>query len=84
MNEKDRVQVVLRLSKPLAERIDYYCDKMGMTRSAFCTQAIGEKIMQYDKSFEMVESVFGNRVKDNDVSSMLKALQSFAEKPEQP
>jgi len=50
--EKARIQVIV--SKEIAERIDFYANKMGLSRSALCCQFIGQSVMGYDKAFEMV------------------------------
>lgn len=50
-----RVQV--NLSDSMVSRVDDYADKMGVSRSALCSMLIGQSIMSYDKSFEVVDSI---------------------------
>lgn len=50
-----RVQV--NLSDEMVEKVDAYAAKMGVNRSALCAVLIGQGILTYDKSFEVVESV---------------------------
>lgn len=50
-----RIQV--NLSDEMVEKVDSYASKMGVNRSALCAVIIGQGILTYDKSFEVVESV---------------------------
>lgn len=50
-----RVQV--NLSDSMVSRVDDYADKMGVSRSALCSMLIGQSMMSYDKSFEVVDSI---------------------------
>lgn len=53
--EKIRIQVIV--SKEMAERIDFYANKMGLSRSALCCQFIGKSVMGYDKAFDMANNL---------------------------
>jgi len=57
MNEK-KVTLQVVVSQKLADRIDYYANYMGMSRSGLCASIIGQGILGYDK----VGSVFENYV----------------------
>lgn len=57
---KDRTKIVITVSTDMANRIDLYCQKMGVSRSALCGMLIGQGIMGYDKSFEVVDRMGGS------------------------
>lgn len=48
-----RVQV--NVDDEMVKKIDLYAKKMGVTRSALCSVFIGQGIMGYDKSFEILD-----------------------------
>lgn len=50
-----RVQV--NVSDELVEKIDNYAKTMGVSRSALCSVFIGQGVMGYDKSFQLVENL---------------------------
>lgn len=54
---KDRTRVVITVSTGMANRIDMYSEKMGVSRSALCGMIIGQGIMGYDKSFDVLEKM---------------------------
>lgn len=43
------------VSDEVAERVKEYSSFLGMSVSAFCSIAIGEKIMQYKKAYEVFD-----------------------------
>lgn len=57
-----RVQV--SVSDEMVNRVDEYAHKMGVSRSALCSMLIGQGIMNYDKSMDLL-SLIGNKVGDN-------------------
>ena len=57
-----RVQV--NLSEEMIERCDYYSKKMGVTRSSLCSMLIGQGIMSYDKSMDLLQLI-GDKVGDS-------------------
>lgn len=57
-----RVQV--NLSDEMVERVDFYAKKMGVSRSALCSMLVGQGIMGYDKSMDII-SVIGDKIGDN-------------------
>lgn len=54
-----RVQV--NLSDEMVKKVDGYAKAMGVTRSGLCATLIGQGIMTYDKSMNILENV-GNKI----------------------
>lgn len=54
---KDRERIFVTVSSDMAKRIDYYCESMGLSRSAFCAHAIGQTVMNMDKSFGILDKM---------------------------
>lgn len=50
-----RIQV--NLSNEMSERIEMYANKMGVSRSALCSVAIGQYVMSMDKAYSIVEDI---------------------------
>lgn len=50
-----RVQV--NLSDEMVERVDDYAKKMGVSRSALCSMAIGQYIFSFDKSSDFIRKL---------------------------
>lgn len=46
----NRERIYVTVSSDMAERIDFYREKMGLTRSAFCAYLIGQGVMSMDKA----------------------------------
>lgn len=57
-----RVQV--NLSDEMVANVDRYAKSMGVSRSALCSMLIGQGIMSYNKSMDILE-VIGDRLGDN-------------------
>lgn len=57
-----RVQV--NLSDEMVEKVDGYARKMGVSRSALCSILVGQGIMNYDKSMDIL-SLIGDKVGDS-------------------
>jgi len=53
----DRIQVTI--SKELLAKVKMYSEKIGLSASAFISMATAEKIMQYEKAFEIVDKYAG-------------------------
>ena len=68
-----RVQV--NLSEEMVERVDFYAKRMGVSRSALCSMLVGQGIMSYDKSMEIV-SLMGDKLGDSLLAD--KAFQKLA------
>ena len=54
---KERLQITV--SKELAGKIRKYCDMTGVSVSGLCAVAIAEKLLQYEKAFEIVDKYAG-------------------------
>lgn len=50
-----RVQV--NLSDEMVDRVDVYAKKMGVSRSALCSIFVGQGIMSYDRSMDMLANL---------------------------
>ena len=50
-----RIQV--NLSENMVKRVDALADNMGVSRSAFCSLIIGQYVMNYEKSVDVLKSV---------------------------
>lgn len=50
-----RVQV--NLSDEMVERVDIYSKMMGVSRSALCSMLIGQGIMNYDTSANILKDI---------------------------
>lgn len=46
----NRERIYVTVSSDMAERIDFYREKMGLTRSAYCAYLIGQGVMSMDKA----------------------------------
>lgn len=57
-----RVQV--NLSNEMVEKVDQYSRKMGVSRSSLCSVLIGQGIMSFDKSMDVLTLV-GNKIGDS-------------------
>ena len=54
-----RVQV--NLSDEMVGKVDAYARKMGVSRSALCSMFVGQGIMNYDKSMDIL-TLIGDKV----------------------
>lgn len=50
------IKVQVTLSEDMVQRVDDYAKSMGISRSALCATFIGQGIMSYDKSFDIISS----------------------------
>lgn len=57
-----RVQV--NLSDEMVGKVDAYARKMGVSRSALCSMLVGQGIMSYDKSIDLL-TLIGDKVCDS-------------------
>lgn len=57
-----RVQV--NLSDEMVNKVDVYARKMGVSRSALCSILVGQGIMGYDKSMDLM-TLLGDKLGDN-------------------
>lgn len=70
-----RVQV--NLSDEMVARVDFYAKKMGVSRSALCSMLVGQGIMAYDKSMDII-SVIGDKLGDSLLSEKMLEEMSHA------
>jgi hypothetical protein len=68
-----RIQV--NLSDEMVSKVDAYASKMGVSRSALCSMLVGQGIMGYDKSMDLI-SILGDKLGDSLLAE--KALQEVA------
>lgn len=59
MVSENKTRYTVTLSNNLAESVDKLCEQMGVTRSQFIAMAVGEKVMQYNKSTEIASELIG-------------------------
>lgn len=52
---KERIYVTV--SCDMASRIDFYRNKMGLSRSAYCSYLIGQGVMSMDKAMGIVDQM---------------------------
>ena len=57
-----RIQV--NLSDEMVEKVDGYAKKMGVSRSALCSMLVGQGIMSYDKSMDII-TLLGDKLGDS-------------------
>lgn len=69
-----RVQV--NLSDEMVTKVDSYARKMGVSRSALCSMLVGQGIMGYDKSMDLL-TVLGDKLGDSLLTE--KALKEVAD-----
>lgn len=50
---KERIYVTV--STEMASRIDFYRERMGLSRSAFCAYLVGQGVMSMDKAMGVVD-----------------------------
>ena len=48
-----RIQV--NVNDEMVKKLDAYAEKMGVSRSALCSVFIGQAVMGYEKSFEVLD-----------------------------
>jgi len=60
------MKVQVNVNDELVARIDYYAKKMGVSRSSLCSMFIGQSVMTYDKSFDILDSVAKSQLQSSD------------------
>lgn len=70
-----RIQV--NVGDDIVKQLDKYAEMMGVSRSALCSIFIGQGILGYNKSFEMID-VLGQKLGDTLMAE--KALKAAIEK----
>lgn len=67
--KKEQKKLQVMVSPEVAENVKKYAGYMGLSVSAFCAIAIGEKIMQYEKAYQILD-----KYADNALSKTLENL----------
>ena len=53
--KRNQKKLQVMVSPEIAENVKKYAGYMGLSVSAFCAIAIGEKIMQYEKAYQILD-----------------------------
>lgn len=69
------MRVQINLSDEMVEKVDSYAVKMGVSRSALCSMLVGQGIMGYDRSMDLL-SILGDKLGDSLLAE--KALSNVA------
>lgn len=69
------MRVQINLSDEMVEKVDSYAVKMGVSRSALCSMLVGQGIMGYDRSMDLL-SILGDKLGDSLLAQ--KALSNVA------
>ena len=69
---RDFMRIQVNLSDEMVSKVDAYATKMGVSRSALCSMLVGQGIMSYDKSMDLI-SILGDKLGDSLLAE--KALQ---------
>lgn len=69
------MRVQINLSDEMVEKVDSYALKMGVSRSALCSMLVGQGIMGYDRSMDLL-SILGDKLGDSLLAQ--KALSNVA------
>lgn len=73
---KERIYVTV--SNEMASRIDFYREKMGLSRSAFCAYLVGQGVMSMDKAMGVVD-----KMGDVMVAKAAEVVEQAANNPDQ-
>ena len=58
------MKVQVNISDEMVVKIDEYARKMGVSRSALCSVLVGQGIMSYERSFDLLK-VIGDKLGDS-------------------
>lgn len=58
------INVQFKATEEMVEKIDGYARRMGLSRSSFIMMAIGEKLMNLDTTYKVLEDV-AQRMSEN-------------------
>lgn len=61
----DFMRIQVNLSDDIVEKLDLYAKKIGVSRSAFCAMSIGQTVMTYEKSFDIVKEIGEKALAEN-------------------
>ena len=51
------MKIQINISDELVAQLDKYAGMMGISRSALCATFIGQGVMSYNKSFELIDTL---------------------------
>ena len=54
---EDKERIFVTVSRDMGSRIDFYREKMGVSRSAFCAYLIGQGVMSMDKAMGIMDDM---------------------------
>lgn len=57
MKRSDFVRVQVNISDEMVVKIDEYARKMGVSRSALCSVLVGQGIMNYERSADLLQVI---------------------------
>lgn len=60
--EKVKLQTIV--SADMAGKVNLYADKLGVSVSALCAMLIGQGIMSYEKTYEILDSTVQTAIKE--------------------
>lgn len=52
----NRKRIMITVSDEMAKRIEMYSEKMGVTQSSLCAQFVGQAIMTFDKTYDVLQN----------------------------
>lgn len=56
---EDKARVAITLGKPLLARLDAYCERTGMTRSAYVTYALAHQLDTENQTMDYLQNAIG-------------------------
>lgn len=71
-----RLQV--NVADDMAERVDFYAQKMGVSRSALCSVAIGQYVLGLDKGMDILSTI-SDKVGDSLTVDLDSTLQAYSQ-----
>lgn len=69
------MKLQITVSDELVEQIDNYAKMMGISRSALCATWIGQGVMTYNKSYQMIDNL-----QEQFRKNMLESIQDDSKK----
>lgn len=54
---ENKQRIYVTVSNEMSDRIDFYREKMGLSRSAFCAYLVGQGVMSLDKAMGIVDEI---------------------------
>lgn len=66
------MKVQVTVSDEMVNKIDKYANLMGISRSALCATFIGQGIMGYDKTYEMLDGLVEKELSKSNENKLKK------------